>query len=94
MKLHAFADELCRLDGGREAIVKVALSGLEWARFGGIGAASGLGALGLQKAKHLITGDPFDEPIDTPSGAAIKGGMGGLTAAGLLSLLAKATKAR
>lgn len=97
MNLRSFTDELCRLGGGRQALVKVAggLSLREVGRMGSIGAVSGLGALGLQKAKHMLTGDPYDEPIDTVSGSAIKGGLGGLTAAGLLHLLVKATnKAR
>jgi hypothetical protein len=91
MNLRAFTDELCRLGGGREALVKVAAGGL-YTRMGAIGAASGLGALGLQKAKHAITGDPFDEPIDTVTSATTKGGLGGLSVAGLLHLLGKATR--
>jgi hypothetical protein len=91
MNLRSFTDELCRLGDGRRALVKVAAGGL-YTRMGSIGAASGLGALGLQKAKHMLTGDPYDEPIDTVTSATVKGGLGGLSVAGLLHLLAKATK--
>jgi hypothetical protein len=95
MILRSFAHELSRLHDGREALVKVAEGiGRLYTRGGSIGAAAGLGALGLQKAKHVITGDPYDEPTDTVSGAAIKSGLGGLTAAGIMHLLIKATKAR
>lgn len=90
MNLRSFTDELCRLQGGREALAKVAGVGITPLQFGSIGAASGLGGLGLAHAKHMMTGDPYDEPIDTATGAAIRGGLGGLTVAGLLRLLARA----
>ena len=90
MNLKSFADELGRLQGGRDALAKVAGGGL-FTRMGAIGAASGLGGLGLSHAKHMMTGDPYDEPVDTMTSAAVKGGLGGLTVAGLLHLLGKAT---
>ena len=89
MNLQSFADELGRLSGGRQALVKVAAGGL-FTRMGAIGAASGIGSHALQHAKHLMTNDPYDAPVDNTLGAAVKGGLGGLTVAGLLHLLAKA----
>jgi len=91
MNLKSFTDELGRLQGGRDALAKVASGGM-FTRMGAIGAASGLGAHGLGHAKHMVTGDPYDEPVDSASGATIKGGLGGLTVAGLLHLLGKATR--
>jgi len=81
MNRQAFADEL----------MKVAAGGL-FTRMGAIGAASGLGALGLGKMKHMMTGDPYDEPADNVLGAAAKGGLGGLSVAGLLHLIGKASR--
>lgn len=94
MNLRSFADELGRLQGGREALAKVAGFSIGHLPMGAIGAASGLAGLGLQKVKSIMTGDPYDEPVDSMSGAAIKGGLGGLTVSGLISLLAKASQAR
>jgi hypothetical protein len=98
MNLHSFADELCRLHGGRSALAKIAgvpkPTGNLFARMGSIGAASGLGAHGLQYAKSLMTGNPMDEPQEGPMSSVVKGGLGGLTIAGLLSLIGKAAKKR
>jgi len=90
MNPRSFVDELERLGPGRASLAKIAGGGL-FTRMGAIGAASGLGALGLGKAKAMMTGNPYDEPSDNVLGAAVKGGLGGLTVAGLMHLIGKAT---
>jgi len=92
MNLAAFTDELVRLQGGREALAKVAGKGNMFVRMPAFGAAAGLGAHGLQHIKALATKDPADEPQGDFLGAALKTGVGGLSIAGLLHLIAKAKK--
>lgn len=75
-------------------MVKLAVSvnptGSLFGRMGSIGAASGLGAHGLQHAKAMMTADPMDEPQDNILSSIVKGGLGGLSIAGLMHLIAKA----
>lgn len=72
-------------------MVKVATGGL-FTRMGAIGAASGLGAHGLQHGKAMLTGDPYDVPTEGALDSVAKGGLGGLSVAGLLHLIGKATR--
>lgn len=67
--------------------VKTAGKSRLFERFGTIGAASGLGTLGLAHGRAALTDNPWDTPREKPSEAAIKGAMGGLTAAGVIKLL-------
>lgn len=87
MNLRSFADELLCLRAG-ESLVKVAKDPL-LARFGAIGGLAGLGRHGLEHTKALATGNPYDVPVDSTTGAAVKGVAGGLTAAGILKLLGR-----
>lgn len=86
MNLASFTDELLALRVG-EGVVKQASKTRLFERFGAIGAASGLGNLGLGHGKAMMTENPWDAPRDTLTSAAIKGGTGGLTAAGLIKLV-------
>ena len=92
MNLQSFVNELEGLAPGRLALRKVAATGSLFGRMGAIGAASGLGALGIGKAKAMMTGNPYDEPTDNVLGAMVKGGLGGLSIAGLLHLIGKASR--
>jgi hypothetical protein len=69
--------------GHRKAASKARL----FERFGAIGAAAGLGSHGIAHGRAALTENPWDTPRDTVAEAAIKGGVGGLTAAGVIKLL-------
>ncbi len=88
MNLESFADELLRLRAGESFVKSAKASDMLLSRFGVIGGAAGLGSHALQHGKAMFTGNPWDAPRDTAVGAATKGALGGLTAAGALKLLA------
>jgi len=91
MNLRSFADELSSLPAGRRVLVKIA-DGAAVARLAGLGGAVGLGGLGYQHLKHMVTKDPYDQAFDSPKDAVVKGIAGGLSVAGVVHLLSKLKK--
>lgn len=87
MKIDSFADELLSIQKYDRSITKIASKSRLFERFGVIGGASGLGALGLDHLKAMATENPWDAPRSTATQAATKGALGGLTAAGAIKLL-------
>lgn len=86
MNISSFTDELLSLQGDK-AITKIASKSRLFERFGVIGGVSGVGGLGIDHLRAMATPNPWDAPRSTVTQAAVKGTLGGLTAAGAIKLL-------